>query len=99
MHHTESHESEYRVAIVGLACRFPGASNADQFWHNVKNGVESISFFTVEELRRSGVDPALLDNPAYIRAKGVLEDIEMFDASFFSMRPREAEIMDPQHRL
>ena len=99
MNHTESQESEYKVAIVGLACRFPGAGTADQFWRNIKNGAEAISFFTDEELLQSGVDASLLNNPAYIRAKGVLEDIEMFDASFFSVPPREAEIMDPQHRL
>jgi acyl transferase domain-containing protein/acyl carrier protein len=99
MRPAENHESKYAVAIVGLACRFPGAANADQFWRNLKNGVESISCFTDEELRRSGVDPALWGDPAYIRAKGVLEDIETFDAAFFAVPPRESEIMDPQHRL
>ncbi|MEH1791679.1 beta-ketoacyl synthase N-terminal-like domain-containing protein [Nostoc sp.] len=87
------------VAIVGMSGRFPGAKNVDQLWQNLCNGVESISFFTDNELVASGVDPALLNDPQYVKAGAVLQDIEMFDASFFGFSPREAEIMDPQQRL
>ncbi len=87
------------IAVIGMFGRFPGASNIDQFWENLKNGVESISFFSDEELIKSGVDPKLLKNPNYIKAKGYLEDIEYFDPAFFDYTPREAELMDPQLRI
>jgi acyl transferase domain-containing protein/acyl carrier protein len=87
------------VAIIGLSCRFPRARNVDEFWPNLREGIEGISFFTEEELKSSGISEELLQDPNYIRAKGVLDDVEMFDASFFGFTPREAEIMDPQQRL
>lgn len=62
-------------------------------------GRECISFFSDEELAATGIDEALLRNPDYVKAGAVLEDIEMFDARFFELSPREAEIMDPQHRI
>ncbi|MEH2354897.1 type I polyketide synthase [Nostoc sp.] len=88
-----------KIAIIGIAGRFPGAKNVNSFWENIRDGVESISFFTDEELLSAGVDPALLNQSSYVKAGGVLEDIELFDASFFGFSPREAEITDPQHRL
>lgn len=87
------------IAIIGMAGRFPGAKSIDEFWHNLRDGVESISFFTDEDLVSSGIDPSVLKDPNYVKAKAVLEDIELFDASFFGFNPREAEIADPQHRL
>ncbi len=87
------------VAIVGMELRLPGAEGVEQFWQNLCQGVESISTFTDEELRATGVGEADLGNPAYVKANAVLGDIESFDASFFGFNPREAEIMDPQHRL
>jgi phthiocerol/phenolphthiocerol synthesis type-I polyketide synthase E len=87
------------IAIVGLACRFPGARNADEFWQNLENGLESVSFFSDEELESSGVAAHLLDDPRYVRAKAVLDEIEFFDAAFFGFSPREAQILDPQHRF
>ncbi|HEX2909580.1 MAG TPA: thioester reductase domain-containing protein [Chloroflexia bacterium] len=87
------------IAIIGMAGRFPGAKNVEQFWRNLRDGVESISTFSEEELLAAGVNPALLNNPDYVRAGGVLEDADMFDAAFFGFSPREAEITDPQHRL
>ncbi|MHC5824587.1 MAG: beta-ketoacyl synthase N-terminal-like domain-containing protein, partial [Nostoc sp.] len=87
------------IAIIGMAGRFPGANNVDSFWQNIRDGVESISFFTDEELVSAGINPALLNDPLYVKARGVLENIELFDASFFGFSPREAEITDPQHRL
>ncbi len=87
------------IAIIGMSCRFPGAKDVDSAWHNLRNGVESVSFFSDEELLSSGINPALLSKPNYVKANAVLPDIEMFDASFFGISPREANIIDPQHRL
>ncbi|MGI8503165.1 MAG: type I polyketide synthase, partial [Hassallia sp.] len=87
------------IAIIGLAGRFPGAKNIREFWHNLCNGVESISQFSDEELIAAGVDPSLLNNSNYVKAGAVLEDIDLFDAGFFSFNPKEAEMTDPQHRL
>jgi amino acid adenylation domain-containing protein len=87
------------IAIVGLAGRFPGARNVQEFWRNVCEGRESVSFFSQEELQSAGIDPAVLADPNYIRAKGVIDDVDMFDASFFGINPPEAEVMDPQHRI
>ncbi|MFN6513537.1 MAG: beta-ketoacyl synthase N-terminal-like domain-containing protein [Nostoc sp. CreGUA01] len=87
------------IAIIGLTGRFPGAKNLDEFWHNLQNGVESISFFSDEELLASGVEPELLNNPNYVKANAVLEDAELFDAAFFGFNPRDAQMTDPQHRI
>ena len=69
------------------------------FWENLAAGVESVPFFRREELAAAGVDPALLDDPAYVPARAALDGAELFDAGLFGYSPREAEIMDPQHRL
>ncbi|NMG06756.1 type I polyketide synthase [Brasilonema sp. UFV-L1] len=87
------------IAIIGMAGRFPGAKNIEEFWQNLRAGVESISDFTDEELISSGIDPAVVSDPNYIKAGAVLEDTDLFDASFFGFNHREAEITDPQHRL
>jgi acyl transferase domain-containing protein/NAD(P)-dependent dehydrogenase (short-subunit alcohol dehydrogenase family)/ubiquinone/menaquinone biosynthesis C-methylase UbiE/acyl carrier protein len=87
------------IAIIGMSCRFPGARDVDEFWLILRDGRECITFFTDEEILACGVDPALLNNPNYVRAGAVLPDIERFDASFFGFTPREAEIMDVQQRL
>jgi phthiocerol/phenolphthiocerol synthesis type-I polyketide synthase E len=94
-----SEETGLEVAVIGMAGRFPGAANIEQYWENIRNGVEAIKFFTTEELEQAGVEKQLLDNPNYVRANGVLEGIENFDAAFFGLTPREAEVMDPQVRL
>jgi len=88
-----------KVAIIGMAGKFPQAANIHEFWNHLIQGVEGIQFFSKDELRMAGVDPALLDKPEYVPASGRLQDIEMFDAAFFQYTPREAEIMDPQQRL
>ncbi len=87
------------IAIVSLAGRFPGAPSVEQFWHNLRNGVESITFFSDEELIAAGVDPSQVTDPNYVKARPILQDVEHFDAAFFGYSPREAELMDPQHRL
>lgn len=91
--------SDLDIAIIGMSGRFPKASNLDKFWHNLKDGFEAISFFSDQELESIGVDKTTLNDPNYIKAKAVLEDIELFDAAFFDYSPKTAEIIDPQHRL
>ncbi|MBD2508878.1 SDR family oxidoreductase [Nostoc muscorum FACHB-395] len=93
------HHNGSEIAIIGLAGRFPGAKNVDEFWQNLQNGTESISVFTDEELLAYGLDAATLNNPKFVKSRAVLEDVELFDAAFFGFNPREAEITDPQHRL
>lgn len=87
------------VAVIGFAGRFAGAQNIDEFWRNLRDGVESITFFTKDELLASGVEPELAEAPEYVPAKAIMEDIELFDAAFFDFSPREAEMLDPQHRV
>lgn len=87
------------IAVIGMVGRFPGARDIDEFWDNLKNGIESIAFFSDEELEESGVERSLLINSNYVKAKGVLEETAYFDAAFFSYSPLEAEILNPQVRL
>lgn len=87
------------IAVIAMAGRFPGANSIEQFWHNLEHGIESITFFSQQQLLQSGVDPALLENPNFVGAEGVLTDVEKFDAEFFGFSPREAELLDPQHRI
>ncbi len=87
------------IAIIGMAGRFPGANNTDEFWENLYKGVESVKFFKHDDLVKMGIDEHLLDNPKYVAADAILDGMDMFDAEFFDYSAREAEIMDPQHRL
>lgn len=87
------------VAVIGMAGRFPGARSVEEFWANLRDGVESINFFSDEELLAAGVNQSHLDDPTYVKAKGCIEDAEMFDPHFFGFTPREAAITDPQQRL
>ncbi len=95
---TQAGDTSFAVAVIGMAARFPGAPNVDAFLENIREGVESITFFDKEELRAKGVDPGVLDNPDHVPAFGVLEGIENFDSVFFGYSPLEAEAMDPQLR-
>jgi len=88
------------IAIIGMAGRFPGADNLDEFWSNLVAGVESISTFTDEELAASGLDVAgLRKDPSAVPSRGVLENAEWFDAGFFGISNKQAEVTDPQQRL
>ena len=82
-----------------MAGRFPGAPTLERYWANVRDGVESVRFFSDEELLAAGEDPSLLADPSYVRAWPQLEGIDQFDASFFGISPRDASVMDPQHRF
>lgn len=96
--HTEAGDGK-EVAIIGMALRFPKANNIDEFWDNLVNGRECISFFSDDELKASDVDDSLLGDPNYIKARFIIDNAEYFDASFFGYNPGEAEILDPQHRV
>ena len=87
------------VAVVGMSGRFPGASSVDAFWENICHGIESIARFSADELAADGVPPSVLNHPRFVNAGGAVEGIEFFDAGLFGYSPREAEIIDPQHRI
>jgi len=87
------------VAIIGMSCRFPGAANVNEFWKNLCDGVESISYFSTDDLIAAEVDPGVLQSPNFVPAGSVLEDVDLFDANFFGFSPREAESLDPQQRI
>ncbi len=87
------------IAVIGMACRFPGAQDTDVFWANLKNGVESITCFSDQELEEAGIPYEVYNQPEYVKKGFIIDDEDMFDASFFGYSPREAENMDPQHRL
>jgi amino acid adenylation domain-containing protein/FkbH-like protein len=91
-----SHDGSAGVAIIGMAGRFPGANSIHEFWQNLVDGVESISHFDAAELELRSPQAGQHN---YIMARGVLDGVEMFDAGFFNMTPREAELTDPQHRV
>ncbi|MGD8647893.1 MAG: polyketide synthase, partial [Desulfobacterales bacterium] len=92
-------EAGDRIAIIGMAGSFPDSPTLIKYWENIRDGVELISFPSEEVLQRNGVDPSLLANPDYVKAAGIVEGTAYFDAQFFQINAREAEILDPQHRL
>ncbi len=85
------------IAVIGMAGRFPGAGDVETFWKNLCEGRESIRFFTPEELDPS-IPMAQRTDPAYVPARGVLDDVDLFDAGFFGVSSLEAQLMDPQQR-
>jgi len=88
------------IAIVGMSGRFPGANSVEQLWQNLMEGVDSVSRFREDELEYSVANnEAIEQGHKFIRARGVLDGADMFDAEFFGMYPKEAQIIDPQHRL
>ena len=87
------------IAVIGMAGRYPKSRNLDEFWKHLHAGDELVSFFTDEEALARGVDPAALASGQFVKAAVVLDDMDQFDASFFGFTRREAELLDPQHRL
>ena len=87
------------IAIIGMTGRFPGAETLEHYWDNLRNGVESITFFSDAELSAAGVDPEMVRNPRFVRARGVMPGADLFDAVFFGINPHEAQMMDPQQRV
>ncbi|HEU4561211.1 MAG TPA: beta-ketoacyl synthase N-terminal-like domain-containing protein [Longimicrobium sp.] len=91
--------NEWDVAVIGVALRFPGADDPETFWQNLREGKECITFFSDDEMRAAGYGDDVLRNPSFVKATGKLNDVEHFDAGFFGYSPREAETLEPGHRL
>jgi amino acid adenylation domain-containing protein/FkbH-like protein len=87
------------IAIIGMTGRFSGVKSTEDYWKIISSGKEAITYYTKEELLKKGVDKALLENDNYVLANGNLENADQFDSSFFGVTPREADFMDPQHRV
>jgi acyl transferase domain-containing protein len=87
------------IAITGMACRFPGAGNWREFWHNLTQGVESIDFLPEDELRHAGVAEKTITNSNFVNAVAGIKDKDRFDAAFFGYRPVEASFLNPLHRI
>jgi acyl transferase domain-containing protein len=96
---SQTEDSLEGIAVIGLSGRFPGAGSVDEFWRNLRDGVESIHRFTDQELEALGITPEVYNHPNYVKAGTVLESAHMFDAGFFGFHPREAETREPQHRV
>ena len=94
-----SDDINYDIAIVGMAGRFPGARNVDVFWQNLQDGLEAVTFFQDDELRKAGIPDEIIRDPNYVKAAPILDDPAGFDSRFFGFTPRDAVLMDPQHRL
>jgi acyl transferase domain-containing protein len=90
---------EGAIAVVGMAGRFPGARNLEEFWRNLRGGVESIRLLSWEEVAALGAPAGAADDPSWVPAVAMPDGIDEFDAPFFGISHREAEILDPQHRL
>lgn len=90
--------NEGRIAIVGIAVRLPGAADAESMWQQLRDGHDAAVTLTDQQLRGAGIDPAAAD-PDHVRRAYPIEDVDRFDARFFAMTPREADILDPQQRI
>jgi acyl transferase domain-containing protein len=96
---SDDDDLEGRIAVIGMAGRFPGARDVPMFWSNLRRGVESIRSFSEDELLAAGERLENIRDPSYVPAAAPLDDIDQFDAGFFGMSPRDAAVFDPQHRL
>lgn len=99
MQEQNNYSDSMDIAIIGMAGRFPGANNMSEFWENLKHGVESIRFYSEEEVLESGIAPDMARDPNFVAAAGGMDHEFDFDADFFEFNPREAEITDPQQRV
>lgn len=86
------------IAIIGMSGRFPGAESIEELWEVIRDGKETISFFSDEELDKN-IPDSLKSNPQYVKARGVLPSAKTFDSSFFGINPLTAKTMDPQQRI
>lgn len=92
-------DPDFTIAVVGMSGAFAGADDLDEYWRNLLAGRESLVDLTDDDLRDSGVDPAVYSRANYVPRAAAMRGEDMFDANFFQMSPREAELMDPQQRL
>src|SRR3982751_1144558 len=86
------------IAIIGMAGRFPKARNVEEFWRRLCAGEDCITFFSDEKPDEAG-KAVTNGNSNYVGARGILDEADLFDAAFFDVKPKEAEVMDPQHRV
>ena len=96
-HYPEQDDAD--IAVIGLTGRFPGAPDIEKFWQNIRDGVESIHRLSANELEAAGISSSVTENPNYVPVGATIEGAELFDAKFFDFTPKEAETMDPQHRI
>src|SRR5665213_2979543 len=96
---TKDSKANQAIAVIGMAGRFPNAEDVNIFWWNLEHAVESLVEYSDAEMLEAGVPQALLDNPNFVKRGTPFERADWFDAGFFGFNPREAEILDPQHRL
>jgi len=96
---TKDSKANQAIAVIGMAGRFPNAEDVKIFWWNLEHAVESLVEYSDAEMLEAGVPQALLDNPNFVKRGTPFERADWFDAGFFGFNPREAEILDPQHRL
>ncbi|MEV0386657.1 SDR family oxidoreductase [Nonomuraea sp. NPDC050643] len=87
------------IAVIGMACRFPGAPDIRRFWENLMNGVNSIRVLTDEELSANGVSQKTINDPDYVKVCPMIDEMDGFDAAFFGYTARDAQLRDPQGRL
>ncbi len=90
---------ENAIAVIGMDCRFPKANSTEEYWDNLVKGKECITFLSDDELRRAGVSEETIHNPNYVKAAGLIDGADLFDAGFFGYTPTEAMHMDPQQCL
>ncbi|NND40406.1 MAG: type I polyketide synthase, partial [Pseudomonadales bacterium] len=90
--------SDHDIAIVGMACRVPGARNYREFWDNLKSAKESLTTLSDEQLREAGVPEGSIKHSRYVKAGMFLDDMRLFDPGFFGLGMQDGKIMDPQHR-
>ncbi|MCE5294865.1 MAG: polyketide synthase, partial [Chlamydiales bacterium] len=91
--------SGLEIAVIGMACEFKNSDNYHRFWQQLKNGVECIDYYSDDELRQHGVEPALIDNPSFVKINPHLTRRDYFDYPFFGLHVREAQILNAQARL
>lgn len=92
--------NDKKIAVIGMACRYPGANNIKEYWNNLLEGKDTIKRFTDEELSPFEFRfDEVKNNPDFVRARGILDNVDKFDAEFFGMTPRDAALTDPQHRV
>lgn len=97
--HVQEHATATDIAIIGMACRFPGADNPETFWQNLCNGVCSVRELSEEELEKNGVPPKIYQDENYRKLGAILSDVDQFDYAFWGLSKKESELMDPQHRI
>jgi acyl transferase domain-containing protein len=87
------------IAVIGMAGRFPRAADVDQFWSNLRDGVDGMTWFTDDELREAGIPDSQISDPNYVKGRCALAEVDGFDISFFNYTVKQAQLMEPQIRL